>query len=396
MSKKLIFCADGTWNGTGNEQQETTTDPTNVLKTFLNLAGQDSMANYRLADEQERTAKAADGSVTQLAKYIHGVGDSNNFLVRLLGGTVGAGLITRIVRGYTFLCRNYQSGDQIYLIGFSRGAYTARALAGLIVAKGLMDASQMDLTNKEKAYRMGAAVWYSYRKAALVNNTNLFGRFQEAIVDLPGFLTSTPPNAMIQDVTINAVAVWDTVGSLGIPTFNLEGGEIDALRFDDTKLNSKVKNGLHAVSIDEERANFTPTLWQPDPRVTQVLFPGAHSDVGGGYPLTNNESDLSDASLAWMTRKLTALGVLYTTMPPTGNAAGVAHQPCLHSPWDALPKSQRSFGPGLRLSASVRYRMGSGDVQPDPDSSPAEYAPANLNQYLAGNQVLPGVQIEPI
>ena len=65
-----------------------------------------------------------------MAKYLHGVGDSNNFLAKVLGGGFGEGLITRIVRGYTFVSRNYEDGDKIYLVGFSRGAYTARALAG--------------------------------------------------------------------------------------------------------------------------------------------------------------------------------------------------------------------------------------------------------------------------
>ena len=94
------------------------------------------------------------------------------------GGSVGAGLIARIVRGYTFISRNYVQGDAVYIIGFSRGAYTARALAGMIAAKGLLDATKIDLTDKESAYRLGAAVWVAYRKVALRSSTGWFARLR--------------------------------------------------------------------------------------------------------------------------------------------------------------------------------------------------------------------------
>jgi uncharacterized protein (DUF2235 family) len=127
MSKIIIFCADGTWNGPGEpDDDNTAAPPTNVFKLFLNLAGADLPDTMMLAKEQERVLKAEDNSVLQWAKYLHGVGDSNNFLVRILGGTIGSGLIARIVRGYTFISRNYVPGDQTFIIGFSRGAYTSR------------------------------------------------------------------------------------------------------------------------------------------------------------------------------------------------------------------------------------------------------------------------------
>src|SRR5439155_14197616 len=101
--------------------------------------------------------------------YLHGVGDSRNFLVKILGGGGGAGLITRIVRGYTFVSRNYAPNDRIFLLGFSRGAYTVRALAGLIAARGLLDAGApgQNLDDRENAYRLGSAVWFDYRREAL-------------------------------------------------------------------------------------------------------------------------------------------------------------------------------------------------------------------------------------
>ena len=131
MSKLIIYCADGTWNGPGqDENDDREPDPTNVYKLFVGLAGQPA-TETRDADEQEKELRQ-NGRSVQVAKYVHGVGDSRNPIKKLMGGAFGAGTISRIVRGYTFISRNYESGDHIVVAGFSRGAYTARALAGLI------------------------------------------------------------------------------------------------------------------------------------------------------------------------------------------------------------------------------------------------------------------------
>ena len=109
MAKNIVFCADGTWNGPGvPDDDNPNATPTNVFKLYLNLDGAEDPTTALLANEQEKSLAAADGSVQQIAKYLHGVGDSTNILDRLIGGGFGAGLITRIVRGYTFVSRNYQ------------------------------------------------------------------------------------------------------------------------------------------------------------------------------------------------------------------------------------------------------------------------------------------------
>jgi uncharacterized protein (DUF2235 family) len=290
MAKNIVFCADGTWNGpTEADDDDKNARATNVFKLFLNLAGQDEPGTYKLANEQERTLRGPDRSVLQASKYLHGVGDSDNFLVKALGGTLGAGLITRIVRGYTFVSRNYAQGDKIFIVGFSRGAYTARALAGVIAAKGLLDATRTDLSDKVTAYRLGAAVWYAYRQAALRSNTDWFARLQETVLDLPVFVSVPPRDDLLIAAPVEAVAVWDTVGALGIPEFTVQLERVDGFQFADRKLSPIVRHGLHAVAIDEQRSDFTPTLWDDDPRIIQALFPGCHSDVGGGYPGTANE-----------------------------------------------------------------------------------------------------------
>jgi glutathione S-transferase len=119
MSKNIVFCADGTWYHTSDPDDEYGgADACNVYKLYLKLECELDAGSVRLADEQEKTLRAADNSVAQVAKYLHGVGDSRNFLVKALGGAVGAGLIARIVRGYTFVSRNYAEGDRICLVGF--------------------------------------------------------------------------------------------------------------------------------------------------------------------------------------------------------------------------------------------------------------------------------------
>ena len=398
MPKNIIFCADGTWNGPGEEEEhDRKGNDTNVFKLFLNLAGDLSPGTLRSADEQERSLSApGGGAVQQVAKYLHGVGDSNNFLVKVLGGVGGKGLVTRIVRGYTFVSRNYEVGDRLFIVGFSRGAYTARALGGLIAARGLLDATRNDLaTNREQAYRLGSAEWFAYRRDALQGRKNWFGKLQEIAFDLPGFLQAPPRAPRIADVEIEAIIVWDTVGSLGIPEYNLKTDtQLDAFQFADLKLNPKVHNGRHAVAVDERRSNFTPTLWEPDARIVQTLFPGAHSDVGGGYPVDGNQSGLSDGALQWVTRELMKLRVAFAATPAVTlrpDACGVSHAPWDEPPWNLLLSGPREFPPGLVVHQSVRDRLDCGN-RLAPGQSP--YNPPSLSPtYVTAGKVKDGVTI---
>jgi uncharacterized protein (DUF2235 family) len=402
MGKNIVFCADGTWDGpgeiaAGDPSSSSGAATTNVFKLFVNLAGHDTPETAMLAKEQERVLTDAAGVTRQIAKYIDGVGDVRNFLARLLGGALGTGLIARIVRGYTFISRNYAPGDKITIIGFSRGAYTARALAGLIAAKGLLDAGRLDLGDKEKAYRLGSAVWYAYRRAALQNAPDRLGALEETLLDLPHFFTRPPAEDQLIAAPIEAVAVWETVGALGIPEFTSRMMRVDLFRFDDRRLSDEVRHGLQALAIDERRADFTPTLWDPDPRVTQVLFSGAHGDVGGGYPTTRDESGLSDGALAWMTDELARLGVAFSLMPTYGirpDPKGTAHQPWRHEPWTVLLRAARRFPQRLCLARSVPDRISDGPVIADPGTPPTPYYPDNLvPDYLAGKQAAAGVVV---
>jgi uncharacterized protein (DUF2235 family) len=395
MSKIIIFCADGTWNGPSEPESENPTDPpTNVFKLFANLAGKDCPGSLMLGQEQERALVDADGTVLQHAKYLHGVGDSSNYLVRVIGGTTGAGLIIRVIRGYTFISRNYQDGDRILIVGFSRGAYTARAVAGMIASQGLLDASKLDLDDKENAYRLGAAVWYAYLRASRGSDPYLLGDLERYVLELPGFFSAVPPPTELVKAPIDTVAVWDTVGALGIPAFNLQGSRLDLLQFVDKRLSPVVKRGVHAISIDERRADFTPTLWDPDPRILQALFPGCHGDVGGGFAA--HESGLSDCGLAWMTTQLTDLGVLFAADPTfvvNASPTGTGHSPWMSAPWSLLPQAARQFPAGLSVSRCAVDRLAAASVCAFPEGPAAAWCPTNLPGYLVADALAPGVVV---
>jgi hypothetical protein len=303
MPKMIMFCADGTWNNPyEDENQDHAPDPTNVYKLFTGLDGALSPDSLLLADEQEKELAEA-GSTTRVAKHLHGVGDSRNPIIKLMVGAFGAGIISRIVRGYTFISRNFAPGDRIVILGFSRGAYTARALAGLIASQDLLSTALT--ADKEQAYRCGAEAWYRGRMAVV---TNLFSlaHLDEIVTDLPAFLSrdSLRDSDLVPVDQITAVGVWDTVGAMGFPDYTAGGQRVDAFKFADTKLSAKVQHGFHAVDLDERRNDFSPTLWDPEDRIVQMLFPGAHSDVGGGYPAGNRESGLSNGALKWMRGRL--------------------------------------------------------------------------------------------
>lgn len=381
--KTIIFCADGTWNGTDDDDNhDGVPEQTNVLKFFLSLAGQETLDDWNKPNEQEKVQKerrsstrtgqnGSDAEIIQIAKYLHGVGDSRNPLFKMIGGVFGAGLITRIVRGYTFISRNYNPGDRIVLAGFSRGAYTVRALSGLIADLGLLDNANGALEDKPKAYQLGLAAWYQHRTNVNRTKPNTVQASLHAFFDkLPSFMfrSLNPTAYRAEKVMIEAIGVWDTVGSYGLPVYD-GSVRLDPFEFADRKLSANVRMGFHAVSIDERRADFTPILWEsppgePDTRITQVLFAGAHSDVGGGYPATG----LSDCALDWMMKSLRDAQVRYANP----NSVLIKPDPLCasHRPWSDpmyknLNQGARKFDAGLRVHASVKSRLVTADYVPD-------------------------------
>ena len=140
--------------------------------------------------------------------------------------------------------------------------------------------------------------------------------------------------------------MWDTVGALGIPDFEFDDKQAeirDGFAFADNALNAKVKNGFHAVSLDEIRLLFTPTLWEKRDGIQQALFAGSHSDVGGGY----KEAGLSDCALKWMIDALAdkKIGVKFDdkAFKFTGNPADFAHTEWAHLTGLTNKVGQRQF-----------------------------------------------------
>jgi uncharacterized protein (DUF2235 family) len=255
--KKIIFCADGTWSHPKSTTTVSGTD-TNVYKLY----------------------KALLTTATQCPRYDDGVGSDGLVLDRLLGGAFGTGLFNKVKEGYTKIAHDYNDGDEIFLFGFSRGAYTARSIGGMLACCGLPTTlTQQAIDDGFAAYRMSPQS--ADRAAAVANLKTKYGN---------------------RPVTITMIGVWDTVGSLGIPSI-IGGVDPILYGFLDTKLSPSVKAAYQALAIDERRRSFPPTLWDvdnvPGQIVEQVWFTGCHSNVGGGCP----DCGLSDITLKWMLEK---------------------------------------------------------------------------------------------
>ncbi len=284
MAKRIAIFMDGTWNDRNDE--------TNVFRFSRNV----------------RT-RASDG-LEQIACYEPGVG--TKWSERLRGGIFGFGLDRNVANAYRLLIRNYSDNDEIFLFGFSRGAFTARSLAGLVVKCGLTRASDDATIDR---------IWDHYRNSAT-------RRLQEIShsIDHPDDPDSRTPDAgeswlvaNSRQIRIKFVGVWDTVGSLGIPFGNIPGLSRRDFQFHNTRPSVFVEHGYHAVAIDEQRKDFAPTLWEkfsprpggserpspPHPGIEQRWFAGAHSNVGGGIA----GSSMSNLALAWIMERAASHGL---------------------------------------------------------------------------------------
>lgn len=287
--KRLVFCFDGTWN------RLSAPNPTNVVLTAQSI-----------------TPVTEDG-VAQVIHYDPGVGTGADD--KWKGGLFGAGLIDKIVEAYTFLVFNYDPGDEIFVFGFSRGAFTARAFVGFI--------RQVGIIQRKYAPRIADAVaLYKKRKPGDGHNLEPLLTFRLAyspqlcidreedawrVANSPGYKTGAA-----SVLRIKYVGVWDTVAAVGVPSdiFFAPFANRDEQYFD-SDLSPLVVSARHAVAIDEDRTTFKPTLWpnfrdlnaslgyQPyaeDAPYQQKWFPGVHGSVGGGGDIRG----LSDAGLVWI------------------------------------------------------------------------------------------------
>ena len=312
MSKRIVFCADGTWDAPGSN--------TNVYLIY----------------------KALTVSADQVTYYDDGIGANATGLGRVLEGAFGQGLFQKIQDGYTTIAHVYEQGDQVYLFGFSRGAYTARCLAGMIATCGLPTGSFTD--------NCVAQTFAAYRDP--VNRASI----------LAGLGACALFNAPIQ-----MVGVWDTVGSLGIPA--IFGGVNEAqYGFLDTSLHPDVQSAYQALAIDEVRAQFPATLWTtapaPGQTLVQVWFSGCHDDVGGGTPQggpADNGTRLCDITLGWMIANAQAQGLVFdpAAIAPYGSFVAQTALDAINETWTPVygPQHLRPIAANSSLSNSVALRV---------------------------------------
>ncbi|HET6151629.1 MAG TPA: DUF2235 domain-containing protein [Marmoricola sp.] len=366
--KRLVVCCDGTWN------KADSVDVTNIEKIALTVQSNPGMT----------------GDVQQLVYYVSGVGTGGYEADKLLGGGFGFGLLHNMIECYRFLALNYEPDDEIFLFGFSRGAYTARSLGGMIADIGL-----------------------------LTRNALVEGRLRDAVflyrrVDPPEGAIGESVDEFRHDhchaAPVRFLGVFDTVGALGVP------GIAKAPQFHDVQLSGRVKVARHAMAIDEKRLKFAPTLWEapahakaPEaegPDVKQVWFEGVHSDVGGGYAQTG----LSDTALLWMVREAHSAGLVFD-VPLLGLYVNSGSDPIRHDSLSTLYKADNvilaakqklgigapddTFEGGLRRLSNPRalsIRVASSVVA---NYEAGSYSPANLVALAEATHGFTGI-IEPV
>ncbi len=342
----LILCFDGTWN--------TSQTNTNVVKVYSEIADRSTGCSW------------------QRKFYDEGVG--TKWYERVRGGVFGAGLDNNIRLGYGWLAQVYESvgddpggveapdvapgrlpngdrpdvrapsgepfpsGSDIYLFGFSRGAFTARSLGGMVSYLGIPriePAKAADPgTAAEQPLIKRAWELYAQRPPDSQRDSDKPGdrqAVQEHDAAVAAFRLET--NARYP-VRIHFIGVWDTVGALGIPRVfdrDLIPRFSTKYQFHNTALSASVRNAFHAVAIDEQRLPYVATLWsalptpiggvQPVETVQQRWFPGAHADVGGGY----KDSLLPAAPLKWLADQAAACGLMFSNdrrLPSAGTEPG--------------------------------------------------------------------------
>ena len=338
--KRIVICCDGTWNRP-DQVQGGKICASNVTKIARCIAPADAKGTR------------------QLLFYDKGVGTGR--FDRILGGAFGWGIKKKILDAYRFLMATYEPGDELFFLGFSRGAYTVRSTFGLIRNSGLL--------KREFAHKLEDA-YALYRRRDDASHpdaieSELFRRSY-----------SWEPRAKF-------IGVWDTVGALGLPVGGLLKFINKRWSFHDVTLSSWVDNAFQALAIDERRKPFRPSVWDQSAKANgqvleQVWFAGVHSNVGGSYP----QSGLSDIALLWMINKIQACGL------------AVDHR-CVRAVDDPKPDALGT----IYNSQTVWYKIaGLGDYtrpmgQKSNESAAStaldrikapgsDYRPANLERYL--------------
>lgn len=361
--KRLAIFLDGTWNTLNNN--------TNVwrLKSLCN--------------------PAAPG---QLVYYSQGVGTRIGEKVR--GGIGGYGLDNEIVDAYTWLVQAYEAGDEIFIFGFSRGAYAARSLSGLIAKCGVLrPGAPLSIEQLYARYRR--------RTEPTIRKLLGAGPAEPAGIEERWLVAHCVP------ADVKFMGIWDTVGSVGNPLSSMRS-KVAKYRFLDTHLYLSNTYAFHALALDEHRRAFEATFWTqtadndkvatcPRRRLDQVeqrWFAGAHANVGGGYP-----SDiLAQAPLKWIMDKAAQHGLAFRpgfSMDPPAPKAEIADSYAAFG-----PRLLRLFNPRFHRPVGAAPAVGSelttwrinetidGSVFARWRDNP-DYRPPNLKEWIERMRVDP-------
>jgi len=261
MPKNIIICCDGTNNEIAGNQ-------TNVLRLFRMLVRDKSQVAFYDAGVGTNADPAAQWPLRRA-------------ISKKLDGGIGLSIRENVLDAYRFLVDYYEEGDCIYLFGFSRGAYSVRALAAMIKRCGLLERGHSHLAE------------YAWSKFSDEDHLGDIGTTFAAVGRIKKIFS--------RDVEIHFVGVWDTVSSFGWIW--------DLLTIPDTRKNDIVHHIRHAVSIDERRSCFQQNTFEPveGQDCLEVWFSGVHADIGGGYP--DKEAGLARIALSWIVREAESKGL---------------------------------------------------------------------------------------
>jgi len=330
--KRLVVCCDGTWN------RMSAAEPTNVLMAAQSVLSSDPRG------------------VQQVTYYDEGVGTTyvvSRKIETMLAGAFGLGLLDKIEAAYRFLIFNYEPGDEIFIFGFSRGAYTARSLSGLVrkcgiipralagkiadVIKFYKDKDTHPDSDTAQDFRM------NYSPTVVLKEEDRDWRI--ARNGDPSIIEKLPL------LNVAYLGVWDTVGALGVPQHLLISRLFrtkEKYAFHDEKLSSTVASARHAVAIDEDRLSFAPSTWEnldilnsakgSTTAYQQLWFPGGHGSVGGG----GNVRGLSNYAFGWVMEGAAAQGLAL-------DAARLAEAASKVDPYAPLHNSTEPQGPVERI-----------------------------------------------
>lgn len=296
--KRIALFLDGTWN--------TVRDNTNVWRLRA------------LCSE-----RSGDGA-RQVLYYDQGVGTRSWEKIR--GGAFGYGLGLNIVAAYRWLIENYEPGDDVFVFGFSRGAFTARSLTGLIAKCGLLQpGAPLSVEQVFKRYVESKTLRPLYQLQFEQRELKRRQKRGGTAIDEPRLFPPSREEEWLlrysQRITIEFTGVFDTVGSLGVP-FGHFWFSSQRLQFHHTRLSNIYRRTYQALAVDEHRGHFAPALWtkfspqyaehrlrtpRAQPIAEQRWFSGAHGNVGGGYI----DDRLAQIPLAWLMQKAIEAGLSF-------------------------------------------------------------------------------------